>query len=198
MPERIAFVFPGQGSQAVGMGAELAATSEAARAVFAAADEALGFSLSALCFTGPEDDLRATSNAQPAIVTVSLAALAALRVALGRTGTTATELLAGPPWPAFLAGHSVGEYTALIAAGALSLADGLRLVRERGRLMAHEGTLCAGGMAAVLGMEAATLAEICTQAEAAVAGDPHLPPHPGAGRVVVANDNAPGQVVLSG
>jgi [acyl-carrier-protein] S-malonyltransferase len=198
MPERIAFVFPGQGSQAVGMGAELYAASEAAHTVFAAADEALGFSLSTLCFNGPEDALRETSNAQPAITTVSLAALAALRVALGASGTTAAELVSGPPWPAYMAGHSVGEYTALIATGAVSFADGLRLVRERGRLMGHEGTECAGGMAAVLGMDADALVSVCAQAEAEVAADPALPAHPGAGKVVVANDNAPGQVVLSG
>ncbi len=198
MPERIAFVFPGQGSQAVGMGAELAAASEAARRIFAAADDALGFGLSALAFDGSEDALRETSNAQPAIATVSLAALAALRVALGAEATTADALVAGPPWPAYLAGHSVGEYTAIIASGAVGFADGLRLVRERGRLMAHEGTVCAGGMAAVLGMDTATLVPICAQAEAEVAGAPALPQHPGAGRVVVANDNAPGQVVLSG
>ncbi len=238
MSARIAFVFPGQGSQAVGMGAELAAQSAAARAVFAAADAALGFALSDLCFHGPEDHLRETINTQPAITTVSLAALAALRAALAApsrrgTGTLPPDPLPigdgegesergadipvrqvsqsgadipvrqtvdvlGPPWPAFVAGHSVGEYTALIAAGAVTFAEGLRLVRERGRLMHTEGTACASGMAAVLGLDADQLQAICAQAEADVAGDPHLPAHPGAGKVVVANDNAPGQIVLSG
>ena len=198
MIERIAFVFPGQGSQAVGMGAELAAAFPAAGAIFAAADDALGFSLSALCFGGPEEMLRATSNTQPAIATVSLAALAALRNALDAARDATDALLTSLPQPAYLAGHSVGEYTALIAAGAVHFADGLRLVRERGQLMQHEGDVCAGGMAAVLGMDAAALRAICTQAEADVADDPNLPAHPGAGKVVVANDNAPGQLVLSG
>jgi [acyl-carrier-protein] S-malonyltransferase len=235
MSGRIAFVFPGQGSQAVGMGADLAAQSAAARDVFAAADDALGFALSDLCFHGPDDQLRQTINTQPAITTVSLAALAALRAELGQplappptppavlrepcslsadgarvgggadipirqdrgVGESSADLL-GPPWPDFVAGHSVGEYTALIASGAVGLADGLRLVRERGRLMHQEGTACASGMAAVLGLDADRLNAICAQAEADVAHDPHLPEHPGAGKVVVANDNAPGQIVLSG
>ena len=198
MSDRIAFVFPGQGSQAIGMGADLAAQSAAARAIFAAADAALDFSLSTLCFAGPEDRLKATENAQPAITTVSLAALAALRAAMGQT----TGSVVGPPWPQFVAGHSVGEYTALIAAGAVDVAAGLRLVRERGRLMQHEGSTCPGGMAAVLGLDAPKLHAICAQAEADVAADPVVQAahsrHPGAGRVVVANDNAPGQIVLSG
>ncbi len=197
MSERIAFVFPGQGSQAVGMGADLARESAAAQAIFAAADEALDFALSTLCFEGPEEQLKETINAQPAITTVSLAALAALRAALGQSGDVASSVL-GPPWPDFVAGHSVGEYTALIAAGAVGLADGLRLVRERGRLMHHEGTVCPGGMAAVLGLNVDQLTQICTQAEAAVAKNPQLPNHRGAGHVIVANDNAPGQIVLSG
>lgn len=200
MSERIAFVFPGQGSQAVGMGQELAAGSPAARAVFDAADAALGVALSDLCFSGPEDRLKETVNAQPAITTVSLAALAALRAALGRPADFTAGLLSDRPWPAYVAGHSVGEYTALIAAGALDLAAGLRLVRERGRLMHQEGTVCAGGMGAVLGLDAAQLSTICLQAEAEVADDPVVLAlnHAGAGKVVVANDNAPGQIVLSG
>ena len=198
MSDRIAFVFPGQGSQSVGMGAELVANSAAARSIFAAADAALGFSLSTLCFEGPEDRLKETINAQPAITTVSLAALAALREALGQPDGA----LIGPPWPAFVAGHSVGEYTALIASGAVDFAAGLRLVRERGRLMHLEGTACDSGMAAVLGLDAEQLRAICTQAEAEVADEPTVQAlrshHPGAGHVVVANDNAPGQIVLSG
>lgn len=202
MSERIAWVFPGQGSQAVGMGADLAANSPAARAIFDAADAALGFPLSRLCFEGPEETLRETINTQPAIATVSLAALAALRAALGHTASDADGWIAGPPWPDAVAGHSVGEYTALIAAGAVGLPAGLRLVRERGRLMHHEGTVCPSGMAAVLGMEAEPLRAVCRQAEERAANDPAVqalrPQHSGAGRVVVANDNAPGQLVLSG
>ena len=198
MSERIAFVFPGQGSQAVGMGADLAKESDAARAVFQNVDAALGFSLSTLCFEGPEAELKETINAQPAITTVSLAALAALRAALGQISTDVDTSISGPPWPDFVAGHSVGEYTALIAAGAVTVANGLRLIRERGRLMHHEGTVCPGGMAAVLGLDVAQLTTICAQAETYVAKQANLPIHRGAGHVVVANDNAPGQVVLSG
>ncbi len=198
MSDRIAFVFPGQGSQTVGMGADLAANVAAARAVFDDADAALGFSLSGLCFDGPADQLKETVNAQPAITTVSLAALAALRAALGQSDNTVT----GPPWPDYVAGHSVGEYTALIAAGAVNLAAGLRLVRERGRLMHHEGTVCPGGMAAVLGLDVDQVSAICAQAEAEVADDPAVQAlrakHSGAGHVIVANYNAPGQIVLSG
>ncbi len=194
MSERVAFVFPGQGSQAVGMGADLASHSAAAQQIFDRADVALGFGLRALCLEGPEDALKATVNAQPAIVTVSLAALAALRAALG----SPDGALGGPPWPDFVAGHSAGEYTALVAANAVPLDAGLRLIAERGRLMHHEGTACPSGMAAVLGMEVETLRAICTHAEADVAGAPELPEHPGAGTVVVANDNAPGQIVISG
>lgn len=196
MSDRIAFVFPGQGSQAVGMGADLAANTPFSRAIFEAADKSLRFGLSGLCFNGPEARLKETVNAQPAIVTTSLAALAALRTALGQSE------LATAPWPDYVAGHSVGEYAALVAAGAIDLRDGLRLVRKRGRLMHHEGTVCAGGMAAVLGLDAEQLSTICAQAEADVADDPTVramrATHSGAGHVVVANDNAPGQVVLSG
>ncbi len=196
MSGRIAFVFPGQGSQEVGMGAALAARSAAARAVFDAVDAALGLSLSGMCFDGPDATLRETINAQPAIAMVSLAALAALREALGLKGVV------GTPWPAFVAGHSVGEYSALIAAGGVDLANGLRLVRERGRLMHREGTTCPGGMAAVLGMPADQLAALCRQATQEVADDPAVvalrPLHSGAGQVVIANDNAPGQIVISG
>jgi [acyl-carrier-protein] S-malonyltransferase len=198
LSDRIAFVFPGQGSQAVGMGADLAAQSPAAQAIFAAADAALDFPLSALCFTGPDEQLKATVNAQPAITTVSLAALAALRAALGQPD----GVIVGPPWPHFVAGHSVGEYTALIAGGAVDMAAGMRLVRERGRLMQHESTVCPGGMAAVLGLDADALNAICAQAEADVTNDATVqalrPHHDGAGHVVVANDNAPGQIILSG
>ncbi len=198
----IAWIFPGQGSQAIGMGADLVAHSAAARAIFAAADDALGFALSTLCATGPDEVLKETVNAQPAITTVSLAALAALREALGRTADGPDAWLAGPPYPAVVAGHSVGEYTALIAAGAVDFAAGLRLVRERGRLMQEQGTRCPGGMAAVLGLDADQLRAICDAAEAEVAEDPTVvalrAAHSGAGKVVVANENAPGQIVLAG
>jgi len=193
---RIAFVFPGQGSQAVGMGADLAAQLPAARAVFAEADAALEFPLSELCFNGPETTLRETINTQPAIATTSLAALAALRVALHPDDADALLV------PDFVAGHSVGEYTALIAAGAIAFADGIRLIRERGRLMHHEGTICPGGMAAVLGLDTVQLIAICNQAQKDVANNPTVVTlrahHLGAGCVVVANDNAPGQLIISG
>lgn len=207
MSEQIAFVFPGQGSQAVGMGADAAAASPAARAVFALADQAVGFPLSELCFSGPEETLRETINTQPAIVATSLALLAALQEAAGATTSAADAKppLHMPLTPAFVAGHSVGEYTALAAAGALGIAETIRLVHERGRLMHDEGTRCPSGMAAVLGLDAETLRAVCAeataQAEAELAADETdaaFERHPGAGRVVLANDNAPGQIVISG
>lgn len=202
MSQRIAFVFPGQGSQAVGMGADIFQTSSAARLVFDTADDALGFSLSSLCFEGPEAALRETVNTQPAIVATSLAFLAALQEAAGADSShNHSDLLAGPIHPTFVAGHSVGEFAAVAASGALGVADTLRLVRERGRLMHEEGVRCPSGMAAVLGMDAETLATVCAeateQARAALSAD-EAAEHPGAGRVVVANDNAPGQIVISG
>lgn len=141
MMTRVAFVFPGQGSQVVGMGADIFESSPAARRVFASVDEALGFSLSHLCFTGPDEVLRETINAQPAMVTVSLALLAALQEALARQTSTPHTSWTTPLTPAFTAGHSVGEYAALVASGSLALADAARLLRERGRLMHHEGTV---------------------------------------------------------
>ncbi len=203
-PARVAFVFPGQGSQVVGMGADVAAASPAARAVFAAADQALGFALSQLCFAGPEATLRETVNTQPALVATSLALLAALQ-ATAANGDGGDEIaipaLAQPLAPAFVAGHSVGEYAALAAAGALGLAETLRLARERGRLMHTEGQTIPSGMAAILGMDAVALDPICaeatTQALAELAAQ-GVAAHPGAGRVVIANHNAPGQVVISG
>ena len=199
MSKRIAFVFPGQGSQSVGMGADIFAASASARAVYETADAALGFSLSTLCFEGPEETLRETINTQPAIVATSLALLAALQEA-ARGGTDASsDLLTGSIVPAFVAGHSVGEYAALAAAGALDLTETLQLVRERGRLMHLEGERIPSGMAAVLGMEAPMLEAICAEAtEQARAGLDASETHPGAGRVVLANDNAPGQIVISG
>ncbi|HEX3272682.1 MAG TPA: ACP S-malonyltransferase [Ktedonobacterales bacterium] len=198
MSKRIAFVFPGQGSQSVGMGADIFAASPAARAVYEAADAALGFSLSTLCFEGPEETLRETINTQPAIVATSLALLAALQEA-ARGGAASSDLLTGPIVPTFVAGHSVGEYAALAASGALDLTETLRLVRERGRLMHLEGERIPSGMAAVLGMDAPTLEAICAEAtEQTRAALDASETHPGAGRVVLANDNAPGQIVISG
>ena len=200
MSERIAFVFPGQGSQAVGMGADVYRASPAAHRVFAIADEAIGFPLSQLCFEGPEEQLRETINTQPAIVATSLALLAAVQEAAGAAlSDTGEPPLTGPLRPAYVAGHSVGEYAAVAAAGALGIAETLRLVRERGRLMHQEGQICESGMAAVLGMDASALEIVCAEAtDQARAALDAADTHPGAGRVVVANDNAPGQIVISG
>jgi [acyl-carrier-protein] S-malonyltransferase len=174
----VAFVFPGQGSQAVGMGRELAAASPAAAAVFAAADEALGEELTGLAFEGPADELNLTTNAQPALVATSIAYLAALRE---RAAADGREL----PAPAFVAGHSMGQYSALVAAGALSPGDGIRLVRERGRQMQASGAGRDGAMAAILGLPDDRIPELVSEGAAA-------------GVFVVANRNAPGQIVVSG
>lgn len=204
MSERIAFVFPGQGSQAVGMGADVSSASPAAQSVYALADASLGFPLSRLCFEGPEETLRETINTQPAIVATSLALLAALQEAAGAQAQDGHDpILTAPLRPDFVAGHSVGEYAALAAAGALGIGDTLRLVRERGRLMHQEGTVCESGMAAVLGLDAALLDEVCRQAteetRSALSAEAESEgAHPGLGRVVMANDNAPGQIVISG
>jgi [acyl-carrier-protein] S-malonyltransferase len=194
MRERMALVFPGQGSQTVGMGADVASVSPAARRVFGQADGALGFALSALCFHGPEDALKETVNAQPAIVSVSLALLAALEEYLAEHGA------ASPLRPAYVAGHSVGEYAALMAGGVLETAEALAVVRERGRLMHEAGQRCPGGMAAVLGLEEVALQEVCAQAtqETLAALEPTPDAPSGLGQVVVANYNSPGQLVLSG
>ena len=183
------------------MGADIYRASPAAQRVFALADAAVGFPLSALCFEGPEESLRETANTQPAIVATSLALLAALQEAAGaQLPPTGEPIVTAPLTPAFVAGHSVGEYSALAAAGALDVAATLRLVRERGRLMHQEGTACASGMAAVLGVDAATLEAICAEAtdETRAALGDEANAHPGMGRVVLANDNAPGQIVISG
>ncbi len=174
-----AYVFPGQGSQFVGMGAELSRLRPVARGIFSRADTALGFDLTQLCFEGPEAELGATYNTQPAIFTHSIAAWETIQLS--------GEIEA----PAFVAGHSLGELSALCAAGALSFEDGVRLVRERGRLMKLAGERAPGSMAAVLGMDAAALREVCEQASAQVAAL-------GAPPVVLANDNCPGQIVISG
>ncbi len=175
---KIAFVFPGQGSQFVGMGSSLAEHSPAAREIFQQADDALGFSLSNLCFNGPDDELRDTMNAQPAILTVSIASLAALQETLGPASWAELR-------PRFVAGHSLGEYSALVAAGSLDFPAAVRLVRERGRLMKETGDRTPGGMAAVIGLDVATLEEVCRQATAS-------------GIVCAANYNTPTQTVISG
>jgi [acyl-carrier-protein] S-malonyltransferase len=173
-----AFVFPGQGSQVVGMGRALAAASPAAAAVFAQADEALGEPISNLAFEGPEDQLNRTENAQPALLATSIAYLVAAHERAGATGMTL-------PNPRFYAGHSMGQYSAMVAASALSLPDGVRLVRERGVRMQASGEGRDGAMAAILGLEDAALPELVRQASA----------H---GVFAVANRNSPGQVVVSG
>jgi [acyl-carrier-protein] S-malonyltransferase len=179
------------------MGADIFKASAAAKRVFSEVDDALGFSLSSLCFSGPEETLRATINAQPAIVTVSLAFLAAFQEALSPDSAFSWS---SPLTPSFVAGHSVGEWTALTVSGALDLQQTIRAVRERGRLMEHEGTLCPGGMAAIIGMDAGPLEQVCLDATQRARAD--LPSdhsiHPGKGYVVIANYNAPGQIVISG
>lgn len=196
MTTQVAFLFPGQGSQCVGMGADIYAASAAAKQVFTTADNILDISLSTLCFQGPEESLIETINAQPAIVTVSLAILAAFQEALSNADPFSSFV------PAYVAGHSVGEWAALIAAGAVDLQSGLLVVRERGRLMEHEGKICSGGMAAIIGLDAEPLQEVCAEAtsnvRAELAAMQLLTAHPGLGRVVVANYNAPGQIVISG
>ena len=172
----IAFIFPGQGSQAVGMGAELAKAYAPARAVFAEVDEALGQPLSKLMWEGPEDQLILTENAQPALMAVSLAALRTLEAEKGFSLNDRVS---------FVAGHSLGEYSALAAAGALSLADTARLLKTRGRAMQAAVPVGQGAMAALLGAELPQAQEL---AKAASDGEV----------CAAANDNAPGQVVISG
>ncbi len=174
-PSQLLFLFPGQGSQHVGMAKELADAYPAARAVFAEADDILGVALSELCFAGPEERLTDTINAQPALFVSSMAALCAIHEELGAL-----------PRPAYFAGHSMGEYTALAAAGCIDFADGLRLVRERGRLMQEAGVKQPGRMVAVIGLTQEVVAQICVEAAA----------HDGVAQI--ANDNCPGQIVISG
>ena len=170
----IAFVFPGQGAQKVGMGQSLAARFSICRDVFAEADNALGESLSTMCFEGPADALLLTENTQPAILAMSVAVLRLVESHGVR--------------PSFAAGHSLGEYAAHVAAGTLSFADALRTVRRRGRYMQEAVPLGEGAMAAILGLEADDVARACAEAVTALAG-----------RVVSpANVNAPGQVVIAG
>lgn len=187
----IGWLFPGQGSQHVGMLHALAEAWPSARDAFMEADDVLGFPLSRLCFEGPEDELTDTVNAQPALLAASIAALRALHDAvgdalgdvLGDLAASASDGSAG----SMSAGHSMGEYTALVAAGSLSYADGLLLVRTRGRLMKQAGERSPGMMAAILGLETGLVTEVC--AAAAIKSG---------GVAQVANDNCPGQVVISG
>jgi [acyl-carrier-protein] S-malonyltransferase len=169
----LAYVFPGQGSQSAGMGRELAERFPSARAVFEEADEALGFALSRLCFDGPAEDLQLTENTQPAILTVSVAALRAAESV-------------GLPRPSFVAGHSLGEYSALVAAGALSLSDAVRTVRKRGQYMQEAVPVGAGAMAAILGADIETVEAACAEARE---GEEVCSP---------ANINSPGQIVIAG
>ena len=173
--KKIAFVFPGQGSQVVGMGKDLPDVYPAARQTFAEADEVLGFRLSDLCFNGPEDALNDTLNTQPALYTCGIATLRALQAELPDAV------------PAFVAGHSLGEFTALAAANAMSFAAGLKLVRERGKLMKEAGVLNPGAMAALLGLDADLVRDVCDRASQQTGGV-----------LVLANDNCPGQIVISG
>ncbi len=189
----LAFVFPGQGSQLVGMGRSVYESSPAARAVFDEADRILGYRLSRICFEGPAEKLNDTAIAQPAVLTTSIALFEAMVESvsqrLGRRATDGSEprgvlALPEPMRPAFVAGHSLGEFTALVIAGVLPFSDALRLVAERGELAATRGAR--GSMAAILGMSAAGV-------EAVIAAT--LPEE---GRVVVANDNGPSQVTIAG
>lgn len=166
----VVFLFPGQGSQYAGMGRELADSYPAARKLFEEADRALGFSLSELCFSGPDDALKLTENTQPGIVTVSLAAYHVLE----QNGVR----------PDYVAGHSLGEYSALVAAGALKFADAVRLVRKRGQYMQEAVPPGEGAMAAILGMRPGQVTEICRKT--------------GNGKVAPANLNSPEQTVISG
>lgn len=173
-PKTTAFLFPGQGSQAIGMGKALAEQYADAKQLFEEADSILGFSLSDLMWNGPDTDLNDTVNTQPALFLHSIASF-----------RTFARLF--PDFePASVAGHSLGEISALTAAGALSFEDGLRLVRKRGELMKRAGELAPGSMAAILGVDIATLDKVCAEASAENE------------TVQVANDNCPGQVVLSG
>jgi len=168
---KLAFVFPGQGSQKVGMGRDWAEAFPEARAVFEEADRVLGFELSRLCWEGPEEELTLTANLQPALVATSVAILRAVETTGAR--------------PAAVAGHSLGEYSALVAAGTLELADALRLTRRRGKLMQEAVPVGEGAMAAILALEDDAVREIVAEAA-------------GSDVLSVANLNAPGQVVVAG
>jgi [acyl-carrier-protein] S-malonyltransferase len=169
--KKVAYVFPGQGAQTVGMGKDLYDSFDSIKVLFKQADEAVGFPLSRICFEGPEEELRKTSNAQPSLVAVSIACLRAAQEVAGRN----------IPTPTFMAGHSLGEYTALAAANVIDFGTAVYLAKERGRFM-HEAELKKpGSMMAMIGIEEAVLAEICQQTG-----------------TVIANINSPGQLVISG
>jgi [acyl-carrier-protein] S-malonyltransferase len=168
---KVAYVFPGQGSQSTGMGLDLYNSYPLAKGVFDEADASLGFSLSRLCFEGPEGELTKTHNVQPAILVVSIACLKALQQASRGNFSS----------PAFVAGHSLGEYTALVTAGVLGLADAVLLVRERGRLMYEAGLKNPGSMLAVIGLDEETIKDVCIQTG-----------------TEISNINCPGQIVISG
>jgi [acyl-carrier-protein] S-malonyltransferase len=168
----IGFIFPGQGSQYVGMGKELFENFSVAKQVFEEADDALGLSLSALCFKGPEEALRLTENTQPAVLTTSVAALKVLQTEKGKI-------------PHLTAGHSLGEYTALVASGALTFSDAVKIVRLRGKFMQEAVPVGEGAMAAVLGIEREQIEKICEE----VSSGEVLTP---------ANFNCPGQIVIAG
>ncbi|HVG35822.1 MAG TPA: ACP S-malonyltransferase [Pyrinomonadaceae bacterium] len=169
---QLAYIFPGQASQYSGMGRDLAENSEAARRVFEEADEALGFSISKVCFEGTAEELQLTENTQPAILTISVAALRAMEAE-------------GFPRPAFVAGHSMGEYSALVASGALTLTDAVQTVRARGRYMQEAAPVGSGAMAAIMGADLDVVMAACGEAQA---GEVCMP----------ANINAPGQIVIAG
>lgn len=170
-PFKIAYIFPGQGSQKVGMGQDLYHSHSLAKEIFEEADDALGLPLSRLCFEGPDDELTRTDNVQPAILITSVACLKAVQ-------ETANDHL---PSPTFVAGHSLGEYTALVAADVLSITDAVRLVQHRGRLMHQAGQKKPGGMIAILGASKEDVEDLCL--------------HSGC---TIANINCPGQIVISG
>ena len=176
MAGAIACVFPGQGSQYLGMGQGMHQAYPLVRQAFAQASEVLGLDLASLCFEGPEEVLTDTLNAQPAILTLSIALWRVLQ-----------ETLFYSLCPLFVAGHSMGEYSALVAAGALGFADALRLVRRRGELMQAAGREPRGGMAAVIGLDAAMVERVCARVQAETGGV-----------VGIANYNSPGQIVISG
>ena len=169
--KKVAYVFPGQGTQVVGMGKDLYNSFDSVKALFKQADDAVGFPLTRIFFEGPEEELRKTSNAQPALVAVSFACLKAAQEVGGKN----------MPAHAFMAGHSLGEYTALAAADAIDFGTAVFLAKERGRLMYEAGLKTPGGMMAIIGLAEAVLAEICRETG-----------------TVIANINSPGQLVISG